>query len=313
MQGCVSSAGTFACASSKRSILTASRRCHIDMDASARSRGFALDLENALRQYKEATFDDGDVTRCTGLSVRSWRELLKLGAVQTTGERGHGRVRLCDHKSFKRSAVIAQFHRAGFSLSMAGRLGYLLPFDERIYRDCDPIPILFDPKRNADLKTQVPRRRKDPRVDWFDPNRPSKADPEYDCLIDIFDARFVGFRWRNHNPWIYGELRDDGRQFVSWYPFHRQNFVHEQIFYDDTAFKEFYETSLPKWDFRAETADKIDLNFLDYSFENHSADDDSLRIAAQTVMQNPVVKTSINISLAVRTVLRRYLGMDPGA
>ncbi len=50
-----------------------------------------------LLRYGAGSFTDDDVTRCTGLTVRAWRELIKLGAVRTcTEKRGPGRVRTCD-------------------------------------------------------------------------------------------------------------------------------------------------------------------------------------------------------------------------
>jgi hypothetical protein len=54
-----------------------------------------MSLDDALRRYRKDRFTDLDVTRCTGLSVRAWRELIKLRAVRTvTEDRGRGRVRL---------------------------------------------------------------------------------------------------------------------------------------------------------------------------------------------------------------------------
>jgi hypothetical protein len=269
-----------------------------------------MPLDDALRHYMAGQFSDGDVTRCTGLSVRSWRELIKRKAVRTTQERGRGRVRQCDQTTFKRTAVIAALHEAGFSLPMAGRLAYLLPSEDRIHGFCDPIGILFDHAGKVDSATGLPPRRKKPRVDWFDAEKLTKADPNNDCLIEIFDARFVGFSYFGHGPWIYGELRDNRTRFTSWYPFHQQNFVHEQSLISGKRFKEFFEASLPKWDYRTEPANKIDLDFLEYDYQNHRAKDDPLQIAAQAGMENPVLRTTVNVTLALRRALRRYLGIE---
>jgi hypothetical protein len=57
-----------------------------------------MDSDDAIRRYRQNRFTDDDITGCAGLSVRAWRELIKLKAVRTeeTG-RGPGRVRLrCD-------------------------------------------------------------------------------------------------------------------------------------------------------------------------------------------------------------------------
>ena len=45
-------------------------------------RGF----DEALRRYGAGQFNDEDVVNATGLSKRSWRELIKTGAVSTTTE-----------------------------------------------------------------------------------------------------------------------------------------------------------------------------------------------------------------------------------
>ena len=44
-----------------------------------------------LRDYRIGRFTDEDVVRCTGLSVRGWRELIKFRAVRTVTERARGR------------------------------------------------------------------------------------------------------------------------------------------------------------------------------------------------------------------------------
>src|SRR3954453_22336839 len=100
----------------------------------------AVTFEDRLRGYETGVFTDQDVTSCTGLSVRSWRELIKSGAVRTaTKTRGRGRIRTCDATTLKRSAIIAAINGAGYSLPVAGRLAYLLPLDRILYSVCDPL------------------------------------------------------------------------------------------------------------------------------------------------------------------------------
>ena len=54
-------------------------------------------LEDALRRYREDRFTDDDITRCTGLTERGYRELIKHKAIRTVTEgRGPGRVRIGD-------------------------------------------------------------------------------------------------------------------------------------------------------------------------------------------------------------------------
>jgi hypothetical protein len=264
-----------------------------------------MSFDDALRRYRAGQFTDEDVTDCTGLSVRSWRELIKVGAVRTiTDERGRGRKRACDATTFKRASVISALHREGFSLPTAGRLAYLIPLDHLIYNSSDPITILIDRSRKVDPATGLPPRRKQPLADWFDPNKPAKVDPGNDCLIEIYDARFVGVRYRAQKPVIYGELHDDRTRFTSWYEFQHQGLIH------DERLKKIVEI-VAKWDCRGEPANRIDETFLDYKYEDHDQTDDPLRITAEATARNPVSTTTVNISFAIRRAIGRYLGIEP--
>ena len=86
--------------------------------------------DERLRDYRIGRFTDEDVVRCTGLSARGWRELIKFRVVRTIAEndRGRGHVRICDAIVFKRAAIIAALSEAGFSLAVAGRIAYFVPF-----------------------------------------------------------------------------------------------------------------------------------------------------------------------------------------
>ena len=66
-----------------------------------------------------------------------------------------------------------------------------------------------------------------------------------------------------------------------------------------------------KWQHPWAAADQIDPGYLQYEHENHDCDDDPLCIAAAAAVRNPVFKTTINLSLAIRKALRRYLGIEP--
>jgi hypothetical protein len=272
-------------------------------------------FDEALRRYRKGLFGDHDVTRCTGLSVRAWRELIKVGAVRTiTEDRGRGRVRLCDATTLKRTAVIAALNRAGFSLAVSGRIAYFLPLDMLLYAAWDPCWILFEGSLEVDPHTGLPPRVKQPKTDWFDRDKPAKADLKTDWLIAIYEGRFVGIIIGTAGePAIYGDLRDDGTSFVSWFPFHR----HKQ--FTGSTIKEFAQGLLrhkngdfiAKWEDPITWADRLDPDFLDYHFEDHDAEDDPLVIAAVAAAQSPVLYTTINVTLAIRKALRRYLGIEP--
>lgn len=274
-----------------------------------------MDFDDALRRYRKDVFKDRDVTRCTGLSVRAWRELIKIGAVRTATEnRGPGRIRVCTGTTFKRAAVIAALNRAGFSLAVSGRIAYFLPLDELLYVFWDPCTVLLDSLADVDPDTGLRPRLEQPKADWFDPNKPAQADLENDWLIEIYEGRFVGIIYGAEDPpLIYGVLRNEGTRFTSWFPFHRQ------FRFTDSASREFVQALLPhklgdfiaKWENPHTWPDRLDPGFLDYKYEDHDADDDPLRLVAEATARSPLFKTTINITLAIRKALRRYLRIEP--
>ena len=276
------------------------------------------DIEEALRRYREDRFTDGDVTHCTGLSVRGWRELIKHKAVRTiTERRGPGRVRLCDATVFKRAAVIYALNQAGLSLPIAGRIAYFLPFHTLLYAVCDPLTILLNRSADIDSKTGLPPRVRRPIVDWFDPDKPATANPETDWMIGIYDGRYVAAIYdcnAKNGPVIFGDLRQEGARFVAWCPFLRRNQI------TDGAIGEMARGLLPYYrfiDFVVEWSEptkyREGLKSLNYEYEEHDSDTDSLCIEAEATARSPLFNTTINITLAVRRALRRYLGIEPTA
>jgi len=275
------------------------------------------DLDDALRRYREDRFSDGDVTSCTGLSVRAWRELIKLKAVRTEDGRGPGRVRICDRTNLKRSAVISALHQAGFSLAVAGPIALFLPYHTLLYEVCDPITILFQHSTEIDSRSGLPPRVKRPIVDWFDPLKPANAEPGVDWLIEIFDGRFVGVRYDSGKDalTIFGDLREQATRFVAWLPFLRRDQFHggaiariARELRGPGLIGMIAEREDPtKW-----TKKSIkELHRLGYHFEHHRAKTDPLCIAAEAAVRSPVFKTTINPTLAIRKALRRYLGIEP--
>jgi Transcriptional regulator, AbiEi antitoxin len=247
-------------------------------------------LQKALRRYRAGIFSDADVTRCAGLSERSIRELIKRGAVRTLSEdRGAGRIRTFDAPTFKRLALVAAINDAGFSLNLAGQMAYLLPSDNLLYQTCDPINVL-------------PPRLENPRFDWFDPDKPATVDPEHDWLLEVYDGRFVAQVAQNRRyKSIYGDLRKAGTEFVSWWPFQAQLID----YFSGNA------DVAPKWEGKRSATDRIDPKFLNYRYENHDSFDDPLKRMGYAAAQRPIFTTTINITLAIRLALRRYLGIEP--
>jgi hypothetical protein len=280
----------------------------------------ALMVSNeALRRYREGRFADENITHCTGLSVRGWRELIKFRAVRTVTERrGPGRVRLCDATVFKRAAVISALNQSGVSLAVAGQIAFFLPYHRLLYEVCDPITILLRYSSEIDPKTGLPPRVERPIVDWFDPLKPAKTD-DVDWLIEIFDGRFVGVRYdtAKEAPLIFGDLRQQATQFVAWLPFARRDQFTggaiariAQELRGDGLIRIIADWEDPsKW--AKETAKELDR--YGYQFEHHESKADPLCIAAEIAVRSPVFKSTINIALAIRKALRRYLGIEPDA
>jgi hypothetical protein len=270
-----------------------------------------MDFEQALSSYRNDRFTDRDVMRCTRLSLRAWRALLELRAVNTVAERrGRGRIRLCDSTVFKRAAVIAAINRAGFSLWVSSQIAYGMPYHNLLFTVCDPITILLD--RSADVNPKTPFPQVDrPPVDWFNPKKPAKAEVA-DWTIGIYEGRFVAALYgATDKRVIFGDLRDQGANFVAWYP------SHDKAKVTGTAIEELAREALPyhrfvDWVAAFEDPTKWSelLDKFGYKFEKREATD-LLRMVAEDTARNPLFTTTINVSLAIRKGLRRYLGMEP--
>jgi hypothetical protein len=279
-----------------------------------------MDFDDCLRRYRQGRFTDEDVTRCTGLSVRGWRELIKFKAVRTEEEeygRGPGRVRTCDAHTLKRAAVISALHQCGLSLAVAGQIAFFLPYHTLLYEVCDPITILLQHSTEIDPKTGPRARVERPMVDWFDPLKPAKVEAELDWLIEIFDGRFVGARYNTGKDavTIFGDLRERATRFVAWLPFPRRDQfsggaierIAQEVRGDGLI------RFIADWENPSRWPKKLikELHRFGYQFEHHEGKTDPLCMAAEAAVRSPVFKTTINPTLAIRKALRRYLGIEP--
>jgi len=272
-------------------------------------------LEDAIRRYRNDRFTDDEVTRSTGLSVRAWRELIKLKAVRTDeAGRGPGRVRICDRTTLKRAAVISALNQSGLSLAVAGQVTFFLPFHTVLFAVCDPLSILFDQRAPVDANTGLPPRVPEPLTNWFDPDKPAEAEGD-DWQIEIFEGRFVGVRY-NTGPAVtmFGDLREEATRFVGWLPFPRRDqFVGGAI---ERIAQEAHGEDLIRFIGEWENPSKWPkqligrLRRFGFEFEHHEGDTDPLCAAAAAAVRSPVCKSSINISLALRKALRRYLDLE---
>jgi hypothetical protein len=268
-------------------------------------------FDDALRRYGANEFTDDDIIRCTGLSDRKWRDLIRDKLVRTvTHVPGRGRVRLCDAATLKRAAMIAALNRAGSSLKVSSQIAYFAPFHTALYEVIEPRAILFDRSAVIDPETGLPSRLRQPLTDWFDPYQPAKAEPASDWMVQIFDGRFVGITYGpKQGSVIFGDLRDDGARFVGWLPLHQSDqFIGCAI---EKLAKELGREKLAAAIVAWEDPNKWtrELGALGYLFEEHG-DDDPLRAAAVTALQRALFTTTINVSLAIKQALRRYLAIE---
>jgi hypothetical protein len=277
-----------------------------------------MDFDDAIRRYCEDRFTDDDVMRCTGLSVRAWRELIKLKAVRSEEVgRGPGRVRICDRTNLKRAAVISGLNQAGFSLAVAGQIAFFLPYHTLLYEVCDPIAILLQHSAQIDPKSGSASRLERPMADWFDPILPAKAEAEVDWLIEIFDGRFVGVRYDGGKDAItfFGDLREQATRFTAWLPYPRRDQfaggaierMAQQLRGDGLI------RFVAQWEDHSKWPKKWikELDRFGYQLEHHESKIDPLCMAAEAALRSPIFKTTINPTLGIRKALRRYLGIEP--
>ena len=266
--------------------------------------------DEALRRYRENQFTDEDITRSTGLSVRAWRELIKIRAVRTETEKlGRGYVRWCDQMVLKRSAVIGTLSRAGLSLAASGHTAFSLPFHTLLYEICDPCAILLDRSADVNPRTGLPPRIKKPMLDWFSPDKAAVPDSKHDWLLKIYEGRFVGVIYQPQDaPMIFGDLRDGGRRFVAWWPCSKHTPRLGRLV-EEFAPGPRIQAAAAAWENPSKFSKE--LNEIGYAYERHDEDDDPLRMAAQACIRNLAFSATINVTLAIRKALRRVLGVDP--
>jgi hypothetical protein len=272
-----------------------------------------MSLDERLRDYRVGRFTDDDVVRCTGLSPRGWRELIKFKVVRTIVEndRGRGHVRVCNTIVFKRAAVIAALSEAGFSLAVAGRIAYFVPFYWSLFEICDPGNVLSG-VTNTGAHRVLPLRLRKANASWFNPARPAAVDPKADWHVQIHDRRFVSVVYRPaEKPVVFGDLRDEGTKFVAWVPHNAKSqfacSVVARLAMEWAPAGDRYPDVVSEWEEPTKVA--RELRSLGYEFEKHPAND-PLRKAAEATVHDPLSTTTINISFAVRRTIRRYLGIE---
>jgi hypothetical protein len=233
-----------------------------------------MSFEDRLIWYQRGRFTSADVTRGTGLSERSQRELAKLGILPPIPQ-AKTKARLFDARMFKRAAIIAPLNKGGFSLEVAGRITYAAPLLEQLWFS------MVDPPGVG------------PRREWFDPGRPPATEVN-DYLIEIIDAHYV-VHSTDAGPAVFGEIFDDPPRFIWW-----SNAVEYAISNYETP--EWVDLG-PRWNWDRSMDDKA------LKFDVGEVSENDKRLAKQAC-ENPYTKLTINAGLALRIALRRLLYID---
>lgn len=265
-----------------------------------------MEYEKTLHWYRQNRFTADDVTRATGLSERSQRELLKLGVIQAVPQPNPKAQRLVTDTMLKRAAIAAPLTKAGLSLGVAGRIVYAaMMLEDLIFDIVDPWDVFYDAASTFDPETGLYEPRKLPhnRDTWFDPARRPAAEDD-DFRICIVDSKYVLLGVGKPDA-AYGELTPDLTDFLWW-----ENSMYDHIRalgndgvlhlsvkgigdHSPVPFGTFDVTENPKTlTFRTKAATEKDGEDAGQAYEN------------------PTSLLTINASLALRIALRRLLHID---
>ena len=210
--------------------------------------------------------------------------------------------------------MIGAINQTGLSLAVSGQIAFWTPFHSVLYEIINSVRMIRAAGA-ADAQIGVPSPARERPDEWFSARGPAQVDPETDWLVQIYDNRFVGICYQAEDePVIFGDLREERASFVAWRPLHRG------AQFERSAIARLAQERLPSpnrfADFVADWEDpgksRKELKQLGYQFEERAATD-PIRLAADVSVGNPITITTINVSLAIRKALRRYLGLEPTA
>lgn len=265
-----------------------------------------MSYEDALKWYRESRFTAADVTRATGLTERSQRELQKLGILQPVPQPNPKAQRLLNTTMLKRAAIVAPLNRAGLSLGVAGRIVYAaMMLEDLIFDIVDPWDVYYDAGTAFDPETGLFGVRHLPhnRDTWFDPAHAPAAAPA-DFYLSVVDSRFVMLGADDPDA-AYGELTPDLTDFVWWeggmYDHLRERGRDGEV---ELSVKGAGDHSPAPFGTFDNTADPKTIRF-----KVKSSTDADLK-AAEEAKNNPVTTLTINASLALRIALRRLLNIS---
>jgi hypothetical protein len=269
-----------------------------------------MTLDEALIWYSRDRFTADDVTRATGLSERSQRELLKIGVLQPVPQ-AKTKTRLMSEHMVKRAAIVAPLNQHGLSLKVSGKIVYAsMMLEDFMFDVIDPINQLFEHSGDRDPITKLPPKRAKPERygerdqwgwinhGWFDPDNPAQAEVG-DHHIEITNGRYVSVYSGGEGPIMTGELTADQTDIVVWW-----GSVWDELI--EPKDKEPEE----QWTLGGMFAPSQALSpeLRKYQWKKPTENEKSRALHA---WKNPISKLRVNADLTLRIALRRLLYIDP--
>ncbi len=309
----------------------------------------AMALEDAFNRWRDGEFSDDETSEFTGLTPRALRDLAKWGAIETSGgEKGRGKRRAWKRAAICKAAMTGAFHKAGLPLPMAGRIAFYV-WNISPNSSNDPMlrfpkweelgkPILDtaarEPGEHAVKKWLTDDFAAPRHDDDFDSyvhivNRsyvvaeaavvPSyrrmfadQSDPDLNNKLDAMLRENVGGTFEELLTVILGRISDDSATFYTWHRPRRKRFFNakerarwEKAKAEGVDIMVFMKSLGPEHNYMEEQySDEISLDFLQYQLEPEANTE-----KAANAFFNFAVKTSVNVTLAMRMAMRRAMSL----
>lgn len=308
-----------------------------------------MTLEDAFNRWRDGEFSDDEVSAFAGLTPRALRDLAKWGAIETVGgEKGRGKRRAWNRTAICKAAMTAAFHKAGLALPMAARIAFY-QWSIQPNNSNDPMfrfpkweeldrPILDtaarQPGEHAVKKWltddfATPRHDDDfdsyvhivngsfviaeaAVVPSYRKMREDQRDPDLSNKIDTMLREKVGGTFEELLTVVLGRISEDGSTLYTWHrPRRKRMFNEEQRAKWEAAkaegveIMEFMKTLGPDQNFLEDQySDEISLDLLQYQLEPEANTE-----KAANAFFHFAVKTSVNVTLAMRMAMRRAMNL----
>jgi len=289
-----------------------------------------MDLKTAYERWEQGEFADEELSEISGLAIRSLRDLAKWGAIETSGGgKGRGKRRKWKRPAICKAAMTAAFQRAGLPLPMGARLAFhfwnLQPnnsYDPFMrFPKWEKLAEPFDWEKRADGEHVI-------KAYLTDDFANARHDEDFDSYVHIINGVYViaqsavvpyiqAFHEEGRDAMAemffvrLGRLSDDGNTFLTWHRPRRKRFFNEEeraawetAKAEGVELKDFLANLGPRWDMEEQYGDEISLDFLQYQLEPEANEE-----KASKAFNNFTVKTSVNVTLAMRTAMRRAIGL----